>query len=125
MQKDTRRMTVARDHLEVARKELANAGLQTDVHVQRGALHRALNHLELARSRLLEQREFVRGATDSALHEAFDAVAAASACVAGLLDRWPAHPTAAIVEARDRTAAAIDAIDRACAIGAHEQRLHP
>lgn len=125
MQKDTRRLTVARDHLAAAQQELATASLQTDFHVQRGALHRTLAHLELARSRLLEQREFVRGATDEALHEAFDSVSAAGACLAGPLDRWPAHPTAAIVDARDRIAAAIAAIIRACSVGAQEHRLHP
>ncbi|MBI3910474.1 MAG: hypothetical protein HY320_06005 [Armatimonadetes bacterium] len=124
MQKDTRRLTVARDHLRSAHEEIRLALDQTDIHVQQSAVRRAVDHLQMARSRLLEQRELVRGETDEAVHAAYDHTSRAGTAAFSMVDRWPTDPFPDLDTVRGEILAALEQVERACEVGQREEQMH-
>jgi hypothetical protein len=122
MQNDTRRLTVARDHLRAAYEEVTRAQGQAERSMAEAAAGRALSHLDLVWKRLEHERQVSpRKGSEQAVERAYTASRSAWQGVHNVLNRWPASPAAALDPVREQVIAALEAVDEAVAQEEPEQ----
>lgn len=115
MQQDTRRLTVAYDHLRSAHEEVTLAMGQSERSIAEAAVGRALNHLELVWRRLEHQRgREPRNAAGIEVERAFNASRMAWQGVHDVLNTWPRRHAQMLDQVRTDILEALDAVGRIC-----------
>jgi hypothetical protein len=115
MQKDTRRLTVAQEHLAAAYEEITQAQGQTERSISHAAVGRALNHLDLAWRRLEHERSRLgRSDTGDLVERAFAASRRAWQGVHDVLNDWPDNPASSLDGVRTNVLEALNAVTSAC-----------
>lgn len=126
MQKDTRNLTVAREHLRAAYDEVTTAQGQSERSIVEAAVRRAITHLDLVSRRLEQEREILgRGATANAVERAFAATRLAWQGLHDLLNDWPDSVARALDPVRVRLLEAAEALEEACRVAGPEEAMHP
>ena len=122
MQKDTRRITVSRDHLRSASDELSIAVGNPERSMAEAAARRALDHLNLVTRRLTEERA-IAGKMEHgpAIDEAFRCSELAWHAVSESLNHWEHRER--LPEARQHVTNALHSLDEACEL-APEDKVH-
>ena len=123
MEKDTRRLTVAREHLDTAREELQRAIDNVADEIRQPAVQRAADHLALSQRRLDEERiRWVKNegeAVERAFHLAADALQQSQ----DLLHAWRSNATPALTAIQSTIIEAMGAIDDTVAQGEAEVHM--
>lgn len=115
MQQDTRRLTVAYEHLRCAHDEVMQAIAQPERSVAEAALGRAVTHLDLVWRRLEREREKdTRSAVGVEVERAYTASRMAWQGAHDLLNRWPRQHAQALEEVRSDLLEALDTTSRIC-----------
>jgi hypothetical protein len=131
MQQDTRRLTVAFEHLQCAYEEIMQAIGQPERSIAEAAVGRALTHLDLVWRRLEHERQKdSRTAVGVEVERAYTASRMAWQGAHDLLNRWPRQHTQALDEVRSDLLEALDTTSRICtpasrapAVTAPEQQM--
>lgn len=115
MQQDTRRLTVAYEHLRTAYDEVTLALGQSERSISEAAIGRALNHLDLVWRRLEREREReTRSATGVEVERAYNAARMAWQGAHDVLNAWPRQPAGMLDQVRSDVLEALDAVGRIC-----------
>lgn len=115
MQQDTRRLTVAFEHLRCAYDEVTQAIGQTERPVAEAAVGRALTHLDLVWRRLDHERQKdSRSVIGAEVERAFNASRMAWQGTHDLINRWPRQHAQALDEVRKDIVEALDSTSRIC-----------
>jgi hypothetical protein len=124
MQKDTRRLTVAQEHLKSAYDEITLAQGQAERSAAEAALGRALNHLDLVWRRLEHERAQVDGRElAAAVERGYAASRLTWQGVHDILNDWPRSHSQALDAVRMNLLEAMEALDLA-SIAASEEAIH-
>ncbi|MFN3649654.1 MAG: hypothetical protein ACK47B_08730 [Armatimonadota bacterium] len=116
MQDDTRRLTVAREHLQQAYEEVTLAISNTEESIAQAAMGRALNHLDMVWRRLEHQRQRVsREPLLSTVERAFVASREAWQGTHDALNDWDTARRGNLDRVRNAILQATSAVDDACA----------
>jgi hypothetical protein len=112
MQKDTRHLTVAREHLQSAYEEITLAQGNPERSIAEAAVARALSHLDLVTRRLEQERSMAgRGELGQEVEQAFAASRQAWQRAHDVANDW--SRSALLEEIRQGLTGAIEAVDRA------------
>lgn len=115
MQQDTRRLTVAYEHLRAAYEEVTLAMGNPERSIAEAAVGRALNHLDLVWRRLDQERQREsRGAAAVELERGYNASRLAWQGAHDLLNTWPRQHSQMLDQVRNDLLEALDAIGRIC-----------
>ncbi|MGV3723762.1 MAG: hypothetical protein ACO1SX_22920 [Actinomycetota bacterium] len=115
MQQDTRRLTVAYEHLRAAYDEVTLATGQSERSIAQAAIGRALNHLDLVWRRLEHEREReTRSATGIEVERGYNASRMAWQGAHDILNVWPRHHAGMLDQLRTDVLEAMDAVGRIC-----------
>jgi hypothetical protein len=115
MQQDTRRLTVAYEHLRCAYDEVTLAMGQSERSIAEAAVGRALTHLDLVWRRLEHERQTAgRTAASIEVERAYTSSRMAWQGVHDILNRWPRQHSQSLDEVRSDILAAMDATSRIC-----------
>lgn len=115
MQQDTRRLTVAYEHLRCAYDEVTLAMGQSERSIAEAAVGRALTHLDLVWRRLEHERQKLgRTATAVEVERAYNSSRMAWQGVHDLMNRWPRQHTQLLDEVRNDILEALDSTSRIC-----------
>ena len=125
MQRDTRNLTVAREHLNNAHEEITRAQGQTERSMAEQGVRRALDHLNLVTQRLETERSHL-GGTNLApdIESAFVAARHAWQGTHNLLNDWAATGGPVLEQVRRHLRESLDALERACG-GMSADAVHP
>lgn len=117
MQQDTRRLTVARDHLQAAYDEITRSIGLTEHSMAQQAAQRGLDELDLVVGRLTDEANFprARDAGDPA-QRALSACRHAWQCLHDALNDWNVSAATALPDARGSVQQALQIIDEACLV---------
>ena len=115
MQQDTRRLTVAYEHLRTAYTEITLAQGQPERSTAEAAVARALSQLELVWRRLEHERQREgRNATGVEIERAYNASRMAWQGVHDILNKWPRQHSQALEQVRNDIIEALDCTGRIC-----------
>ncbi|MCC2668985.1 MAG: hypothetical protein K0Q72_1456 [Armatimonadetes bacterium] len=115
MHQDTRRLTVAYDHLRSAYDEINQAIGQSEQSMAEAAASRALTHLDLVWRRLEHERQHeTRGAAGVEVERAYNASRMAWQGVHDVLNDWRRKHAATLDQVRTDILEAMDAAGRIC-----------
>jgi len=115
MQQDTRRLTVAYEHLRCAHEEVVQAMGQSERSVAEAAISRAITHLDLVWRRLEHERQKdSRTPIGVEVERAYTASRMAWQGAHDLLNRWPRQHAQALDEVRNDLLEALDTTSRIC-----------
>jgi hypothetical protein len=115
MQQDTRRLTVAYEHLRTAYDEVTLALGQTERSISEAAIGRALSHLDLVWRRLEREREReTRSAAGVEVERGYNAARMAWQGAHDLLNAWPRQSAGSMDQVRSDVLEAMDAVGRIC-----------
>jgi len=115
MQQDTRRLTVAYEHLQCAYEEVMQAIGQPERSIAEAAIGRAITHLDLVWRRLEHERQKdSRTAIGVEVERAYTASRMAWQGAHDLLNRWPRQHAQALDEVRNDLLEALDTTSRIC-----------
>lgn len=118
MHRDTRRLTVSREHLAAAYEEITRAQGQPEPADAASAARRALDHLSLVYSRLEQEPALrQRDETGRSVHLAYDRAHEAWQWTHTALNEWPQHHVERLKKIRAAVIDASEALDRALAPG--------
>jgi hypothetical protein len=114
MHYDTRRLTVARDHLQNANDEIVRAIGLSEASMAQQAVQRALAELDLVLKKLGDEQGATRGTAGEPVAAcALSAAQHAWQRLHDALNDWEMEQRRALKEARDDVRTAIDAVDGA------------
>jgi hypothetical protein len=114
MQQDTRRLTVARDHLQSAYEEITRAIGLSERSMAEQAARRALDHVGLVVKRLQdEQMVDFRSEAEAPSQRALSCAQHAWQCLHDALNDWEMAARSSLDHARLDAMAALDAVDAA------------
>ena len=115
MQQDTRRLTVAYEHLRSTYDEVTLAIGQAEQSMAEAAIVRALSHLDLVWRRLEHQRQLeTRSAAGVEVERAYNASRLAWQGAHDLLNDWLRHHGTKLEQLREDVLEAMDAVGRIC-----------
>ena len=115
MQQDTRRLTVARDHLQAAYDEVTRSIGLSEQSMSQQAAQRGLDELGLVVGRLTDEANYsrARDAGDPA-QRALSASRHAWQCLHDALNDWSVSAATALPDARRSVIQALEIVDEAC-----------
>ena len=117
MQRDTRRLTVAREHLESAREEITRAQGQAEVSMAQASVSRALGHLDIASQRLELERQFTgRGPDARAVERAYQETRRAWQGAHDAMNQWDLYASQGLGTIGGALVAALEAVDAALGV---------
>jgi hypothetical protein len=123
MQKDTRRMTVAREHLVAAVAEVQRAQGQPEQSMREQAVRRALDHMNLVMNRLTQERALSnREAHGGDIEEAFNLAESGWQHLSAMMQDPDAMTRLETV--RQNLGRAVACVEQACDTGMEEEALH-
>ncbi len=123
MEKDTRRLTVAREHLDTAREELQRAIDNVADEIRQPAVQRAADHLALSQRRLDEERiRWVKNEGE-AIQRAFGLASDAWQQCMDLQKAWRSNATPALTNIQTTIIEAMGAIDETVVQGEAEVHM--
>ena len=115
MEQDTRRLTVAHEHLRTAYDEITLAQGQAERSMAEAAVNRALAQLELVWRRLEHERQREgRNAAGVEIERAYNASRMAWQGVHDVLNKWPRQHSQSLDQVRTDILEALDCTGRIC-----------
>ncbi len=125
MQMDTRRLTVAADHLQTAYDEITRAQGRAEVSMAKEAVCQAMSHMDLVLNRLEAERTVHHRNDASRLNQqAYDAAHRAWQGIHDVTNDWPARHAEALSGVRDSILEAMQAVGEAIQLITDEESVH-
>ncbi len=125
MQKDTRNLTVAQEHLRTAMQEVTLAQGQSEQSMARASAERAMRNMDLVVRRLETERgRLARTSLETELEAAFASAQRAWQGLHDVLNDWEYASQAGLGQVRDDLAAAEQRVTSICD-KAPQEAMHP